>query len=269
MLTKINVLIAHFLCILFVATLTGCYIDADDDNDNIDREPPAIPRGVKTITGDEYVRIEWYPNAEFDLEGYTVWRSENNNNFEAISDLPPGTSQYTDRDVRNGRTYYYAVSAYDITGNKSELSPENAWDTPRPEGRNIALDDYNLFPERSGFDFSQPEKGSIPWDDRTTDVYFGLDTQVNITYLYSDNETAMQDLGYHEDFDGVDVVPEYGYTTLFVELIEGHIYAIYTPDGNFAKIHVRKLFDDAVVFDWAYQTDPENIQLAPALPVKK
>ncbi|MDE0480949.1 MAG: fibronectin type III domain-containing protein [Candidatus Poribacteria bacterium] len=269
MLTKINVLIAHFLCILLVATLTGCYIDADDDNDNIDREPPAIPRGVRTITGDEYVRIEWYPNAEFDLEGYTVWRSENNNDFEAISDLPPGTSHYTDRDVRNGRTYYYAVSAYDITGNESELSPENAWDTPRPEGRNVTLDDFQLAPDRSGFDFSHPRKGSTAWDDRTTDVYFGLDTEVNITYLYSDNETAMQDLGYQEDFDGVDVVPEYGYTTLFVELIEGHIYAIYTPDGNFAKIHVRKLFDDAVVFDWAYQTDPENIQLAPALPVKQ
>ena len=76
----------------------------------------------------------------------------------------------------------------------------------------------------------------------------------------------MQDLGYHENFDGVDVVPEYGYVTSFVELIEGHIYAIYTPDKNFAKIHVRKLTDDDVVFDWAYQTDPENIQLAPALP---
>ena len=46
----------------------------------------------------------------------------------------------------------------------------------------------------------------------------------------------MQDLGYHENFDDVDVVPEIGYTTLFVEAIEGHIYALYTPDGNFAKI---------------------------------
>ena len=75
----------------------------------------------------------------------------------------------------------------------------------------------------------------------------------------------MQDLGYHEDFEAVDVVPEFGYTTLFVELIEGHIYAIYTPDGNFAKIRVRELYDDAVIFDWAYQTDPENVQLAPSL----
>ena len=265
MLTKIKELITLFLCVILVATLAGCYIDVDEGDDT-DHEPPAVPRGVRTITGDESVRIEWYPNAEFDLAGYIVWRSENNEDFDEIANLPDDASDYTDRDVRNGRTYYYAVSAYDSNGNESDLSPENAWDTPRPEGRNTTLDDYQLAPDRSGFDFSHPGKGSIAWDDRTTDVYFGLDTEVNITYLYSDNETAMQGLGYHENFDGVDVVPEYGYTTLFVELIEGHIYAIYTPDGNFAKIHVRKLFDDAVIFDWAYQTDRENIQLAPALP---
>lgn len=267
MLRKIKELIAQFFCVILVITLTGCYIDVDDDEDYIDLEPPAVPRGVRTITGDEYVRIEWYPNAEFDLEGYTVWRSEDNKDFESISDLPIGSIDFTDTDVRNGRTYYYAVSAYDSNGNESDLSPENAWDTPRPEGRNVTLDDYQLAPDRSGFDFSHPHKGTIAWDNRTTDVYFGLDTKVNITYLYSDNETAMQDLGYQENFDDIDVVPEFvGYTTLFVELIEGHIYAIYTADGNFAKIHVRKLFDDAVIFDWAYQTDPENIQLAPALP---
>ena len=267
MLRKINEIIAQFLCVILVATLIGCYIDADNNDAYIDdSEPPAVPRGVRTITGDGYIRIEWYPNGEFDLAGYIVWRRENNRDIEAIADISGGTTYYTDRDVRNGRTYYYFVSAYDSGRNDSARSPENAWDTPRPEGRNITLDDYQLAPDRSGFDFSHPHKGTIAWDDRTTDIYFGLDTARNITYLYSDNDTAMQDLGYHENFDDVDVVPEFGYTTLFVELIEGHIYAFYTSDGNFAKIHVRKLFDDAVIFDWAYQTDPENIQLAPALP---
>lgn len=262
---KIRKLVVLSLSIIFISTLPGCYIDVDNDDDNKDHEPPAVPRGVRTITGDGAVTIEWYPNAELDLAGYTVWRSDNNEDFEFLIDLLAGTNHYTDRDVRNGRTYYYAVSAYDSSDNESDISPENAWDTPRPEGRNITLDDYQLAPDRSGFDFSHPHKGTIAWDDRTTDVYFGLDTVVNVTYLYSDNDTAMQDLGYQENFDDIDTVPEYGYTTRFVELIEGHTYAIYTSDGNFAKIHVRKLYDDAVIFDWAYQTDPENIQLAPAL----
>ena len=264
MLKKITDLIALFLCTILVVTLVGCYIDADTD----DNEPPAVPRGVRTITGDGYVIIAWYPNAEFDLDGYVVYRSENNRDFDEIADLSVGTTEYTDTDVRNGRTYYYAVSAFDRDNNESELSPEDARDTPRPEGRNIILDDFQLEPDRSGFDFSSPRRGAIALNDRSTDIYFGFDTVVNITYLYSDNKTEMQDLGYHEHFDDVDVVPEYGYTKLFVELIEGHIYALYTPDGNFAKIHVRKLTTNDVEFDWAYQTDPENIQLAPALPVK-
>ena len=256
-----GILTTLLLAVLFTG-ISGCYIDTDDS----DRDPPAVPRGVQTITGDEQVIIEWYPNGEYDLAGYRVWRSRDGVNFNnLLIDVSESTIHYTDTDVRNGETYYYAVSAYDTEGNESDLSPEDASDTPRPEGRNIALDDYILLPRRGGFDFSQPQKGSISWDTPETDIYFGLDTDVGVTYLYSDNETLMQDLGYHENFDAVDVVPEFGYTTLFVELIEGHIYAIYTPDGNFAKIQVRELFDDAVIFDWAYQTDPNNVQLAPPL----
>ena len=263
MLLKINKTFATLLLTVLFAGISGCYIDTEE----IDREPPAIPRGVRTITGDQEVTIEWYPNGEFDLAGYRIWRGRDGTNFnDLLVEVSENTTFYIDTDVQNGSTYYYAVSAYDTEGNESELSPENAWDTPRPEGQNIALDDYILFPARSGFDFSQPYKGSIPWDAPGTDVYFGFDIEIGVTYLYSDNDTLMQDLGYHEGFEAVDVVPEFGYTTLFVELIEGHIYAIYTPDGNFAKIQVRELIDNnTVIFDWAYQTDPENIQLAPPL----
>ena len=263
MLFKINGILTTLLFVMLLGNIGGCYVDTS----NTDDEPPAVPRGVRTITGDEQVVIEWYPNGEYDLAGYTVWRGHNGTDYDALVEVSDGATRYTDTTVRNGETYYYAVSAYDIDGNESKLSPEDAWDTPRPEGRNIILDDYTLSPERSGFDFSQPQKGSVPWDTPTTDVYFGLDTEVNVRYLYSDNDTFMQDLGYHEYFDGVDIVPEFGYTTLFVELIEGHIYAINTPDGNFAKIQVRELSDDDVVFDWAYQTEPENVQLAPSLKV--
>lgn len=261
MLIKINGILTTLLFVMLLGNISGCYVDTS----SIDDEPPAVPRGVRTITGDEQVIVEWYPNAEYDLAGYTVWRGRNDSDFNALVEVSENATRYTDTTVRNGETYHYAVSAYDIDGNESQLSTENAWDTPRPEGQNVVLDDYTLFPGRSGFDFSRPEKGSIPWDTPATDVYFGFDTEVNVKYLYSDNDTFMQDLGYHEYFDGVDIVPEMGYTTLFVELIEGHVYAIYTPDGNFAKIQVRKLSDDAVVFDWAYQTEPENVQLAPSL----
>ncbi len=263
MFVKINHMFLKLLLVVFLFTNPGCYIDTNDADDD---EPPAVPRWVRTVTGDGQVRIEWYPNAEYDLAGYRVWRGRDGVNFDdLLIETSPRATSYTDTNVRNGDTYYYAVSAYDSEDNESALSRENAWDTPRPEGQNITLNDYQFLPERSGFDFSRPEKGSIPWDAPATDVYFGFDAVVNTTYLYSDNDTLMQDLGYHENFDEVDVVPELGYITLFVELIQGHVYAVYTPDGNFAKIRVRQISNDDVIFDWAYQLEKDNVQLAPAV----
>jgi len=259
-------MLRQILTALFLITsliwVFGC--DSDDSFEP-DIDPPAIPRGVISITGDEQVVIEWFPNGERDLAGYQIWRSEDDDNFDLLAEVSEDTSRYVDRDVRNGVTFFYAVSAFDLDDNESDLSPELVVDTPRPSGNNITLNDFDIFPERSGFDLSRPEKGAIAWDVTTTDVYFGFDTEVNVSYLYSDNSTEMQDMGYHDSFDELDVSPELGFTTEFVELIDGHIYALFTPDGNFAKIHVNAVSDNSVTFDWAYQTDPENPELAPPL----
>lgn len=262
---------------LFVITLfglvLGCSSDDDDDFVQIDTEPPAIPRGVRSITGDNEVIVEWFPNGEADLAGYKIWRDDDGDeNFELLAEVSLDSASdadrfsFVDEQVVNGFTYSYAVSAIDYEGNESELSPEQVLDTPRPSGNNITLNDFNLIPARSGFDFSQPARGAITWDLPATDIYFGFDKAVNVPYLYSDNLTEMQDMGYHEYFDEVDVSPVRGFTTEFVELIEGHVYVLLTPDGNFAKIHVIVVSDIAITFDWAYQTDPDNPQLAPRRP---
>ena len=266
-----------FIAFLFVITLfclaLGCDSDDDDDLVEADTEPPAIPRGVRSITGDDQVTIEWFPNGEADLAGYKIWRDDDGDeNFELLGEVSLDSASdvdrfsFVDEEVLNGRTYSYAISAVDYEGNESELSPEQVFDTPRPSGNNITLNDFSVIPGRSGFDFSEPARGAIAWDSPTTDVYFGFDTVVNVPYLYSDNFTEMQDLGYHDYFDEVDVSPVQGFTTEFVELIGGHVYALLTPDGHFAKTHVILVSDAAITFDWAYQVDPGNPQLAPRRP---
>ena len=268
----------HRFCTAFLLVITpfclilGC--DSSDDNPvQADTEPPAIPRGVRSITEDSQVIVEWFPNGEADLAGYNIWRDDDGDEeFELLAEVSSDPSadvdrfSFVDEQVINGSTYSYAVSAFDYDDNESELSPEQVFDTPRPSGTNITLNDFNLMPTRSGFDFSQPARGAITWDLPATDVYFGFDTEVNVPYLYSDNLTEMQDMGYHEYFDDVDVSPVRGFTTQFVELIEGHVYALLTPDGNFAKIHVIAVSDTTITFDWAYQIDPGNPQLAPRRP---
>jgi len=229
-----------------------------------DTTPPAIPRGVRSITGDGKVTIEWYPNGEEDLAGYTVWISRDDADFDLLAEVSAGANSYVDRDVINGETYYYAVAAFDKEGNESELSRESVDDTPRPDGK-ITLYDYTIEPDRSGFDFSRPERGAIPYDVSYTDIYFGFDDKVEVFYMYSDNDTEMQDMGYRDNMDELDESPSLGFTTVFVEMLEGHVYVFYTPDGHYAKIRVREITDDSITFDWAYQTDLENPELAPAL----
>ena len=273
MFTQIHRFITALLFVIApFCLMLGCSSDDDDSPVLVDTEPPATPRGVRSITGDGQVIVEWFPNGEADLAGYNIWRDDDGDEeFDLLAEVSSDSSDadvdrlsFVDEEVINGRNYSYAISAVDYEGNESELSPEPVLDTPRPSGNNITLNDFNLIPNRSGFDFSQPARGAITWDSRTTDIFFGFDPGSSIRYLYSDNFTEMQDMGYHEYFDEVDVAPVRGFVTEFIELIEGHVYTLLTPDGNYAKIHVIVVSDTAITFDWAYQTDPDNRQLAPA-----
>ena len=249
--------------ILFI-TLVAIYGCDTRNSCRPDTTPPAIPRGVRSITGDEKVTVEWYPNGEYDLAGYSVWRSRDNEDFDLLAEVSADTTSYVDRDVKNGRTYYYAVAAFDEEENESELSREAVDDTPRPEGR-VTLYDYTIEPDKSGFDFSRPERGATDWEASYTDIYFGFDEDVNVFYMYSDNDTEIQDMGYRGDMDELDESPPMGFAILFVEMLEGHVYVFYTPDGHYAKIRVREITNDSITFDWAYQTDWDNTELAPAV----
>ena len=90
MLAKNNKISTLLLVALIFGGLSGCYIDTEDDRDN---EPPAVPRGVITITGDEQVVIEWYPNGEYDLAGYEVWRGRDGTNFDSLADVSADTTR--------------------------------------------------------------------------------------------------------------------------------------------------------------------------------
>jgi hypothetical protein len=256
------------LALSLATAAIGCQVNVEEGDDL----PPTTPRGVYSITGDREVTIRWIANGEPDLDGYYIWRSRDPKvDFVRIATVSARSTQHVDIDVQNGRTYYYAVSAFDRRGNESDLSPEHVEDTPRPEGQGVTLHNYRLNPSRAGFTFSAAEAGPTHWDrngddllDRSVDVFFGFDTEVAVPYLYSDHDDLfMQDLGYHDDMSEVDVAPTRGYTTISVEMIEGHVYGVYTPDGHYAKIRVRRVSEESLTFDWAYQLQRDNPDLAP------
>jgi hypothetical protein len=240
--------------------LGGC---RDEDSHYVDRTPPRAPEGVFSVTGDEQVDIYWLDNCESDLAGYRIyWNDEPSGYFQYMATT--SNAFYTDTDVTNGETYFYAVSAFDRSGNESELSEEDVFDTPRPEGFNLTLYDYDgPSSSLSGYDFDMYERQY--YDLALTDIYYGYVGGEHIMYAWNPvpewPTTDIQDAGYR-DLEELGWAPGGGWADNFqVNLIEGHSYFVWTRTDNYAKFHVRQVEPAYVVIDWAYQTAEGNQEL--------
>lgn len=245
---------------------TGC---DDDPVEPVDREAPAVPRGLTSVTGDEEVELFWFPNQESDLSGYRVYRTdEPDGYYRRIAWVPARHSVYQEsyRDIglRNGRTYYYAVSAVDYGGNESDLSWEDVFDTPRPEGRGVELRNYYDTVRDCAYDFSAERV--TDFDDLAADIAYTWDEDNGAWMIGLDDPdtgyfTELQDVGFAE-MDQITWAPPDGWSALAaVPLTEGHVYVAWTRDDHYAKFRVVRIDVDEVDFDWAYQTDRGNQEL--------
>jgi len=217
---------------------------------------------VRSITGDDRVTIEWRENQEFDIAYYKIYRNgAPTGTFALIGEVnsPP----FVDLSVTNGVTYYYAVSAVDDAGQESaELSYENVFDTPRPEGTNLTLTNANTNDALSGLDFSdRSRQGSA---NVQTDLYYAASGSSYLVYTVGG--TLIQDTGYIALRD-VDFAPPAGWSADgIVEAILGHSYIVLTADNHYAKFEVVSRDANGMTVDWAYQIDPDNPELARKLP---
>lgn len=246
-----------FLLVASVIFFAGC----DADVFRSDLTPPSAPRGTYTTTGDNLVELFWLDNPEPDVAGYNIFVSSSyHGTYRLIAST--AQSRFIDYSARNGQTYYYAVSAYDFSGNESELSHDVTYDTPRPEGYDVFLNDYRTQPNFSGYDFSTYSIG--PYDDLSSDVFF---EHFNGSY-YMDvwEDTDIQDMGYTSSLYEITSAPVDGWSpTKDVRLIVGHTYVVWTWDNHYAKFRVTSLSSSRVVFDWAYQLQEGNTRLKPAV----
>ena len=250
--------------------LAGC---DDDPCEPVDQDAPAAPRGLISITGDREVELRWFPNEEWDLHGYRVYRSEEAvgyyDRIAWVTGHDPGSVYeeiYVDAPLPNGQTFYYAVSAVDYSGNESELSWEEVFDTPRPEGYGLRLDNFHEVPARCAYDFSRDQVAD--YDDPGADIAYAYDGETGIAWMWGLNEpgteiwTELQDAGLAE-MDDITWAPEDGWSVqAAVELILGHVYIVWTRDDHYAKFRVRSVNPHEVVVDWAYQVAWQNHELS-------
>ncbi len=252
---------------------TGC----DDDNctNVVYRVPPPVPTGVYTVTGDGLVQVYWSPIRGIDVRRFGVWRSlVPEGPYEWVADVSPSEDPYyIDSGLQNGVTYYYAVDAQNDYG-ESDLSYELVADTPRPDGEDLVLYYEGAEPDLSGLDLSRIQERGVAqdmivgWDDPLADCYLiQLDGLFRLipTEVEEGGEVFVndvQDFGYTDHMDEINFAPVLGWSrdAYGVELIEGHVYIIWTWDDHFAKVRVSALGQDYVVFDWAYQISDDDIE---------
>ncbi len=260
--------VCSVLALAFLPFLAGCDDCIDDDccHDGWygDHIAPVRPAGVRSTTGDGRVTLTWLESRDEDVRGYRVYVSRRAEGpYDELGDTRQ--PRFVDYGARNGHTYFYAVAAYDGCGNESELSYEDVFDTPRPEGRNLTLRSASHRPWESGYDFSEftiqaPE-------DPGTDIYFQGSGPDGACMHAVSTRTRIQDMGYMPMVD-LDWAPDGGWSPAGrVELIPGHTYAVLTADGFYAKFHVASLSSDRAVVDWAVQLDRGNRELSVQPPV--
>ena len=72
--------------------------------------------------------LSWDDNSEMDLNGYKIYYGTVSDTYTVVEDVgltdTPDTPQYTVTGLESGITYYFAVTAYDTSGNDSDFSNE-------------------------------------------------------------------------------------------------------------------------------------------------
>ncbi len=73
--------------------------------------------------GASALTLAWDPNTEDDLAGYSVYYGIQSGNYDSVIDAG-NVAQYTVSNLEPETHYYFAVTAYDTSGNESDLSEE-------------------------------------------------------------------------------------------------------------------------------------------------
>jgi parallel beta-helix repeat protein len=106
----------------------GCYGGPWGETYTYQDYPPKTPDSLKATSLNDMILLSWKPNTESDLSHYVVYKSTSPgfipDSSKLIGQVPKDSSVFRDYTFIMGKTYYYRVSAWDLTGHESEYSDE-------------------------------------------------------------------------------------------------------------------------------------------------
>ncbi|RLF71825.1 MAG: hypothetical protein DRN40_01675 [Thermoplasmata archaeon] len=97
--------------------------------------PPSVPLNLKVERVKGGVKLTWDPPGDdggSPVTGYIIYRGEKPDRMEKIAEVE-GATEYLDRDVESGKTYYYSVSAVNSVG-EGDAAPAVSLSIPEEGG---------------------------------------------------------------------------------------------------------------------------------------
>jgi len=178
----------------------------------------------------------------------------------------------------NGVPRCFTVVSVSVDMVESNFSTSWA-DTPRPDARNVIMWAYQSDPAAAGFKFwddldmdgimDDAELGLVVDGDRT-DIDFWLDRDANGDFFMVPERTGTEMMFYDNDpipdLTSIDIAPATGFSRLAHQAVPmyGYVFQMDVGDGfpRYGAIRVTHVGTQYMIFDWSYQTDPGNPELA-------
>jgi fibronectin type 3 domain-containing protein len=104
-------------CLSLALPLVSCSSDGSNE--------PAGSTPAATATAS--AQFQWDPNTETDLAGYKIYQGTSSGQYgPPVATLAVNNTSYEATGLQKGSTYFFAVAAFDISGNEGPLSAELA-----------------------------------------------------------------------------------------------------------------------------------------------
>ncbi len=244
--------------------------------------PPADPAGVEVVALDNANFIRWSDNArnDQDFSFYRVYLMGTGGTDYLLGETD--SEGFLDLLALNGESYGYFITAVDDQGHESSGS-QAATGTPRPDYHGEWIYAHEDQPTHSGFRFPQDELSYPIVSGSSPSRHFRMEVDAAGWWLVPGPGAEIHDglfettsLKCGADADGdcvaLDRAPLTGYTTQDMALYPQTTYVLRVvgDDGalHYGAVRVTLLgFDQdgkaIMIFDWAYQLQGGNPNLAP------
>jgi hypothetical protein len=87
----------------------------------IEPPPPPAPGGLRAVAAPNSIELAWDAISEIEVAGYRIYRAAADGSLAKVAETG-AVPTYSDRNVEHGKTYRYAVTAFDAAGKESAQS---------------------------------------------------------------------------------------------------------------------------------------------------